>query len=109
MNDPESQKGSWDTWDLVCPVTHDRVDFTVGMQIGILTKPFDRQALGKIVASECVPVWNLSSFHQDFPWNVSHLFSGAYEGWLRAMWWLQQANLGHSFATHTSVDCSALK
>lgn len=26
---------------------------------------------------------------------------------MRAMWWLQQANLGHSFATHTSVDwCS---
>ena len=104
VNDPESQKGNWDTWDLVCPTSHDRVDFSIGMQIGILAKPFDRQALGKVVASEDVPIWNVPSFHQDLPWNVSHLFSGAYEGWLRAMWWLQQANLGHSFATHTSVD-----
>ena len=63
VNKPEDQIGRWDTWDLVCPVSHDRVDFSIGMQIGVLTKPFDRQAFGKVVASQSVPVWNLPSFH----------------------------------------------
>ena len=102
--DQERTDGTWDNWDLVCPIAHTRVDFNVGMQIGVLSKPSDHQVFGKIMAGESVPVWNLSSFDKDLSWNVSHLFSGAYEGWLRAMWWLQQANLGHSFATHTSVD-----
>ena len=45
--------------------------------------------------------------HQEYlAWNASHLFSGGYEGWLRAMCRLQQANLGFSFSSHTSVDWS---
>ena len=104
MTDKESFGGSWADLDLVCPVVYSRVDFSPGMCIGILCKPADRQIAGKIMAGELVPVWNVSYFDKDLAWNVMHLFAGAYEGWLRAMWWLQQANLGHSFATHTSID-----
>lgn len=57
-----------------------------------------------MIADDTVPIWNISTFERCLAWNVTHLFSGAYEGWLRAMWWLQQANIGLSFATHTSVD-----
>ena len=48
VNDPESQKGNWDTWDLVCPTSHDRVDFSIGMQIGILAKPSTAKPWGRL-------------------------------------------------------------
>ena len=74
------------------------------MWVGALMKPHQRKANCEILADESMPLWNVSHYDSHFAWNVTHLFAGAYEGWLRAMWWLQQANLGHSFAMHTSVD-----
>ena len=94
----------WEHFDLICPVEHKRVDFAPGMLIGIHTKSVNRSEPCKVVADESVPVWNISSFDRCLAWNVTHLFAGAYEGWLRSMWWAQQANLGLSFATHTSAD-----
>ena len=98
------QDDHWGTFTLALPVEHKRVDFAPGMLIGVYTKPANRTEPCKIVADESVPVWNISSFDSCLAWNVTHLFAGAYEGWLRAMWWAQQANIGVSFATHTSVD-----
>ena len=95
---------SWGTFTLGLPVEHKRVDFAPGMLIGVYSKPTSRIEPCTIVADESVPVWNISSFDSCLAWNVTHLFSGAYEGWLRAMWWAQQANIGVSFASHTSVD-----
>ena len=94
----------WPSFDLICPVKHERVDLSVGMKIGVQVQPCHRQHDGKIIADASVPLWNVSSFDKHLAWNVSHLFAGAYEGWLRAMWWLQQANQGFSVSTHTCVD-----
>lgn len=101
---PVAEHEEWATFQLVCPAVHERVDFTSGMWVGALVKPHQRLANCQVMADDTMPLWNISRFDKHFAWNVSHLFSGAFEGWLRAMWWLQQANLGHSFATHTSVD-----
>ena len=103
LND-EGVGDMWPHFDLICPIKHDRVDLSVGMRIGVHVQPHHRLQTGKIIADATVPLWNLPQFDKHLAWNVSHLFAGAYEGWLRAMWWLQQANLGYSFATHTSVD-----
>ena len=94
----------WARFDIVCPVNHSRVDLTPGMWIGIFVRPTQRSVVGRIYADSSAPLWNLSQHNGDLAWNVAHLFAGAYEGWLRAMWWLQQGNFGYSFATHTSVD-----
>ena len=95
----------WANFDIICPVTvHRRVDFTPGMLLGMYTKPSNRQSHNKVAADTTVPIWNISSFDRCLAWNATHLFAGAYEGWLRAMWWVQQANLTLAFATHTSVD-----
>lgn len=101
MNEFANLGDSWDNIELICPVAHTRVDFAPGSHVGFLSKPADRPFVGRIIAGETVPVWNVSSFDKNIAWNVTHLFA---EGWLRAMWWLQQANLGHSFSSHTSVD-----
>lgn len=68
-------------------------------------------ALGLTLTSFARLLTNVWTLHQGcglgfsyLAWYSTHLFAGAYEGWLRAMRWLQQTNLGHSFATHTSVD-----
>ena len=100
------QDDQWGTFDVALPVEHKRVDFTPGMILGVYTKPANRAAPCKVVADDSVPIWNISSFDRCLAWNVTHLFAGAYEGWLRAMWWLQQAIVGVCFATHTSVDWS---
>ena len=110
MMDDKVQSNRWTNFDVICPVEHGRVDFTPGMMIGLLTKPVNRPTVGRAVADALVPVWNLSHFDPRLAWNATHLFAGAYEGWMRAMWWLQQANVGQSFATHTSIDwCSDVK
>ena len=106
LND-EVTENEWSRFDLLCPMKHHRVDLSAGMWVGMLVKPCHRLQAGQILADASVPLWNLPQHDKHLAWNASHLFSGAYEGWLRAMWWLQQANLGYSFATHTSVDWSA--
>lgn len=63
-----------------------------------------RPSTGKVCVDQTVPLWNLPQYHKDMPWNVAHLFSRAYEGWLRAMSWLQDANQGLGFATDVSDD-----
>ena len=100
-------RDEWSQFDLMCSGSHQRVDFTEGMWIGVYVKSSQCTQAGRIQADESVPIWNLPQLDKHLAWNASHLFAGAYEGWLRAMWWLQQANLGYSFATHTSVDWSA--
>ena len=95
---------SWPTFDLLCTAEHCKVDLSPGMWIGLVVKPHQRHDDACIVAVENVPVWNLPAYHSSLAWQVSHLFCGAYEGWLRAMWWLQNANLGFAFASHVSVD-----
>ena len=94
----------WKQFEVCCQADHARVDFTPGMFLGLLTKPSHRPTVGKVTADEHVLIWNISMLDLNLAWNVSHLFSGAYEGWLRSMCWLQQANVGQAFATHTSID-----
>ena len=100
----EVVQNEWSCFDLLCPVQHCRVDLSVGMRIGVYVKPCQRLQVGQVYADASVPLWNLPQHDLHLAWNASHLFAGAYEGWLRAMWWLQQTNLGYSFASHTSVD-----
>ena len=105
----EGLEGDWSRFDLLCTTKHCRVDLTAGMWIGVYVKPCHRIQAGQILADASVLLWNLPKHDKLLAWNASHLFSGAYEGWLRAMWWLQQTNLGFSFASHTSVDwCPAV-
>ena len=104
MKDLDATKVSWSTFDLVCTVKHCRVDFTPGMWIGLVAKPGNRLDNECIMADDKVLIWNISSYNEAFAWQASHLFSGAYEGWLRAMWWLQNARIGLVFSSHTSVD-----
>ena len=99
-------RDEWSQFDLHCPDLHQRVDLTEGMLIGVYVKACHRPQAGRICADHSVPIWNISQLDRHMPWNASHLFAGAYEGWLRAMWWLQQMNLGFSFASHTCVDWS---
>ena len=101
---PVADHEEWATFQIICPVVHERVDLSAGMWVGALVQPHQRVANCQVWADDTMPLWNVSRLDKHFAWNVSHIFSGAYEGWLRAMWWLQQANLGHAFASHTSVD-----
>ena len=94
----------WSTFELVCDVVHTKVDLAVGAWIGVHVDALHHTSNGKIRVDQTVPLWNLPQYHKDMPWNVAHLFSGAYEGWLRAMFWLQGSNQSRSFATHVSVD-----
>lgn len=102
--DPVADHEDWATFQFICPDVHERVDFSAGMWVGALVQPHQRLANCQVYADQAMPLWNVSHHDKHLAWNVSHLFAGAYEGWLRSMWWLQQANLGHVFATHTSVD-----
>ena len=104
FQDDKLAKDGWENFEICCQADHSRVDFTPGMFLGILTKPSHRSRVGKMIADEQVLIWNISMLGLNVAWNASHLFSGAYEGWLRSMSWLQQANVGQAFASHTSID-----
>ena len=84
FKDHEVVDDPWAQSMRVCPVMHCGVDLTPSVRVGILTKPSDRCDVGKIVADAALPIWNISTFDKHLPWHVTHLFSGAYEDWLRA-------------------------
>ena len=94
----------WATFELLCTVKHCKVDLSPGMWVGLLVPPRCRQEGACVLLDESAIVWNIPIYTSSLAWQVSHLFCGAYEGWLRAMWWLQNANLGFAFASHVSVD-----
>ena len=109
LNDDLMANDGWKQFEVCCQADHARVDFTPGMFLGLLTKPSHRPVVGTVIADEQAVIWNISMLDLNLAWNVSHLFSGAYEGWLRSMSWLQQANVGQAFASHTSIDwCPAV-
>ena len=107
MQPLDAENVRWPAFDILCPVRHCRLDLAPGMWIGILAKPENRLDGERILADAKVTVWNIPSYNSSLAWQVSHLFAGAYEGWLRAMWWLQNAGMGYVFASHTSVDWSS--
>ena len=82
LADEVIQAGLWETFDILCPVTHTRVDFSPGMLVGVLATPANRLSDHRILADAAVPVWNISKHDRSLAWQVSHLFAGAYEGWL---------------------------
>ena len=109
LNDDLLANDGWKQFEVCCQADHARVDFTPGMFLGLLTKPSHQPVVGTVIADEQALIWNISMLDLNLAWNVSHLFSGAYEGWLRSMSWLQQANVGQAFASHTSIDwCPAV-
>ena len=54
------------TFELSCEVEHPKVDLAAGARVGVQV--------------DALFLWNLPLHHRGMPWNVTHLFSGAYEG-----------------------------
>lgn len=74
-----------------------------GAYFAVLCPPECRE-LHSIRASENVSLWNLPRFNSNGTWNAGQLFAGAFEGWDRAMRWINQSKLGPTFANVVSVD-----
>ena len=97
----------WSTFELTCDVMQPKVDLAVGAWVGVQVNVVHCPSSGKLRVDQPVLLWNLPPPYRNMTWNVAHPLLGAYELWLRFMWWLQGANQGQSFATHVSVNWSS--